>query len=51
MKRFNLKKLHEVKDEEQYRVEVSNKFTALENVDVGVRINRDWKIITRGKFS
>jgi hypothetical protein len=32
MERFNLKKLNEVEDKEQYRVELSNRFTALENL-------------------
>jgi hypothetical protein len=29
MEKFNLKKLNEVEGEEQYRVEVSNRFAAL----------------------
>jgi hypothetical protein len=33
MERFNLKKLYEVEGKEQYHVEISNKFTALENFD------------------
>jgi hypothetical protein len=33
MERFNLKKLDEVQGKEQYRVEISNRFAALENVD------------------
>jgi hypothetical protein len=32
MERFNLKKLNEVESKEQYRVEISNRFTALENL-------------------
>jgi hypothetical protein len=36
MLRFNLKKLEEVEGKEQYRVEVSNKFAALEIVDAEV---------------
>jgi hypothetical protein len=32
MERFNLKKLNEVKGKEQYRVEISNRFAALENL-------------------
>jgi hypothetical protein len=32
MERFNLKKLKEVKDKEQYWVEVLDKFAALENL-------------------
>jgi hypothetical protein len=31
MERFNLKKLNEVEGKEQYRVEISNRFRALEN--------------------
>jgi hypothetical protein len=31
MERFDIKKLKEVEGKEQYRVEISNKFTALEN--------------------
>jgi hypothetical protein len=43
MERFNLKKLNEVKDKEQYLVEISNRFSALENLDTEVDINRAWK--------
>jgi hypothetical protein len=39
MERFNLRKLNEVEDKEQYRVEISNMFTALENLDTGLNIN------------
>jgi hypothetical protein len=31
MERFNLKKVNEVEGEEQYGVEITNKFSALEN--------------------
>jgi hypothetical protein len=40
MHRFNLKKLNEVEGKEQYRVEISDRFAALENVDTEVDINR-----------
>jgi hypothetical protein len=33
MERFNLKKLSEVKGKERYRIEISNRFAALENLD------------------
>jgi hypothetical protein len=33
MKRFSLKKLNEAEVKEQYRVEISNRFAALENSD------------------
>jgi hypothetical protein len=32
MERFNVKKLNKVENKEQYRVEISNKFGALENL-------------------
>jgi hypothetical protein len=35
MERFNLKKLNQVQGKEQYRVEVSNRFAALEALDTG----------------
>jgi hypothetical protein len=37
--RFNLKKLNEIEGKEQYRVEVSNRFAALEDLDAEVKIN------------
>jgi hypothetical protein len=45
MERFNLKKLNEVQDEEQYCVEVSTRFVALENLDAEVDINSEWETI------
>jgi hypothetical protein len=42
MDRFNLKKLNEVEGKEQYRVEISNRFAALENLADEVDINRAW---------
>jgi hypothetical protein len=45
MKRFNLKKLNEVEDKEQYRLKVSNRFAALESLDAEVEINNAWKMI------
>jgi hypothetical protein len=43
MERFNLKKLDKVEGREQYRVEISNRFAALENLDDDVDINRSWE--------
>jgi hypothetical protein len=40
MMRFDLKKLKEVEDKEQYRVEISNMFAALENLATEMDINR-----------
>jgi hypothetical protein len=45
MERFNLKKLHEVGSKEQFRVEVSNRFPALEDLDTKVEINSAWETI------
>jgi hypothetical protein len=46
MERFNFKKLNEVDDKEQYRVEISNRFAALEKLDTEVDI-RAWETIRR----
>jgi hypothetical protein len=43
MERFNLKLLDEVEGKERYRVEISNMFAALENLDYDVDINRAWE--------
>jgi hypothetical protein len=43
--RFNLKKLYEVEGKEQYRVEVSNRFAALEDLDAEVEIKSSWETI------
>jgi hypothetical protein len=45
MERFNLKKLKEVEGKEQYCVEISNRFAALENLDNGVDVNKAWETI------
>jgi hypothetical protein len=45
MERFNLKKLKEGEDKEQYRVKISSRFAALENLDMEVDINRAWETI------
>jgi hypothetical protein len=42
MKGFNLKILSEVEGKEQYRVEISNRFAALENLDTEVDVNKVW---------
>jgi hypothetical protein len=45
MERFNLKKLNEVEGKEQFCVEVSNRFAALEDLDAEVEINSAWEMI------
>jgi hypothetical protein len=45
MERFNLKKLNEVEGKEQYCVEISNRFAALENIDTDGDVNKAWETI------
>jgi hypothetical protein len=45
MEKFNLKKLNKVEGKEQFCVEVSNRFAALEDLDAEVEINSAWKMI------
>jgi hypothetical protein len=45
MERLNLKKLNEVEGKEQYHVEVSNRFAALEEFDAEAEINSSWEMI------
>jgi hypothetical protein len=41
MERFNLKKLSEVEGKDRYRVEISNRFAALENLaNEGMSVKR-----------
>jgi hypothetical protein len=43
MERFNLRKLNIVEGKEQFRVEVSNKFAALKDLDAEVETNSAWE--------
>jgi len=43
--RFNLRKLNEPEVGEQYRIEITNRFTALENVKDDEDVNRTWENI------
>jgi hypothetical protein len=45
METFNLKKLNEVEGNEKCRVEVSNRFAALEDSEAEVKINGVWGTI------
>ena len=45
--RFNLRKLNEPEIREQYQIEITNRFAALENSDDDEDINRNWEIIKR----
>jgi hypothetical protein len=46
---FSLKKLNQVEGKEQFRVEVSNRFAALEDLDAEVEINSAWETIREYK--
>jgi flagellar biosynthesis/type III secretory pathway chaperone len=43
--RFSLKKLKKIESREQYRVEVSNRFAVLEDLDAGEDINSIWETV------
>jgi hypothetical protein len=45
MKRLNIKKLNKADGKEQYRVEISKRFAALENLDDDVGIKIAWETI------
>jgi hypothetical protein len=52
MERFSLRKLNKLEGKEQYRVEVSSRFAALEDLDTEVHINSAWEMIKENtKFS
>jgi hypothetical protein len=45
MESFKLKKLNEVEGKEEFHVEVSNRFEAVEELDAEVEINTIWETI------
>jgi hypothetical protein len=45
MEWFNFKKSNDVEAKEQFRVKVSNRFAALEDLDTEVEINSAWETI------
>jgi hypothetical protein len=55
MERFSLKKLNEVEGKEKYRVDVSNRFAALEDMEADLEINsacemiREYKHFSQGE--
>jgi GH43 family beta-xylosidase len=51
LERFNLRKINKVEGKEQQHVEISNRFTALENLDTEVDINRAWETIRISNFN
>jgi len=40
--KFNLRKLNEPEVREQYQIEITNRFAALENLNVDEDVNRTW---------
>ena len=44
---FNLRKLNDLEVRKQYRIEITNRFAALENVSEDEDINRAWESIKR----
>jgi hypothetical protein len=45
MVRFNVKKLNKAEGKEKYRIEVPNRFAALEDLDTEVEISSAWETI------
>jgi hypothetical protein len=45
LERFDLRKLDDIDFKEEYQVEISNRFAALENWDESLDINSSWKSI------
>ena len=43
--RFNLRKLNEPEVKEKYQIEITNRFAALENLNVDEDVNRAWENI------
>jgi hypothetical protein len=48
MERFNFKEINEVEDKEQYHVKISNRLTALENVDAEMDMKADLVVRCQG---
>jgi hypothetical protein len=46
VERFNIKKLSELEVRKWYQIKISNRFAALENLNVSVDINMAWENIT-----
>jgi hypothetical protein len=45
--RFNLRELNDLEVMNQYQIEITNRFAALENLSDGEDINRDWENIKK----
>jgi uncharacterized protein YPO0396 len=45
MHRFNLRKLNEPEDRQQYQIEITNRFAALENLNDDEDVDRNWENI------
>jgi hypothetical protein len=47
LERFNLKELNEVEGKEQFHVEITDRFVAMENLDTYVDVNKAWELLER----
>jgi hypothetical protein len=45
MEMFSLKKLNKVEGEGKYRIEVSNRFAALQELDTEMEVSNTWEAI------
>ena len=45
--RFNMRKLNELEVKEKYQIEITNRFAALENLNVDKDVNRAWENIKK----
>jgi hypothetical protein len=44
---FNLRKLNELEVKKKYQTEITNRFAALENLNVDEDVNRAWETLKR----
>jgi hypothetical protein len=47
LQKFNLQELNDEQDKEQYKVEISSRFTDFENLHTEEDIKRAWETITK----
>jgi hypothetical protein len=49
--RFNLRKLNELEIREQYQIEISNRFAALDNLNDIEHVNRAWERLSEPQLT
>ena len=47
--RFNLRKLNELEVKEKYQIEITNRFAALEDLNIDEDVNRAWENVIRSE--